>query len=94
MNQTEIEQFRNALLSLRSELQNLEKSSKEAAEPDQAALDLLSRLDAMQAQQLVEEPVRRRKRQLGKLRAHSAVLKPVSTATALCAAKKLIFTRF
>jgi len=39
MNETELEQFRQKLLSLRSELQKLEESSKEAAkpmEPDQA----------------------------------------------------------
>ena len=70
MNEAEIEQFRQKLLSLRTELQKLEESSKEAAmslEPDQSALDRLSRRDAMQAELLAQEPARRRQRQLGKI---------------------------
>ena len=70
INATEIEQFKYKLFSLRAELQNLEKSSKEATrpvEPDQAASGRLSRMDAMQAQLMAEEPARRRQRQLGKI---------------------------
>jgi len=70
MNETELEQFRQKLLSLRSELQKLEESSKEGARPvdlDQAPLSRLSRRGAMQEQLMAEEPVRRRQRQLGKI---------------------------
>ena len=70
MNETELEQFRQKLLSLRSELQKLEESSKEAAkpmEPDQADSGRLSRRDAMQEQLIAEEAVRGPKRQLGKI---------------------------
>ena len=70
MNETELEQFRQKLLSLRSELQRLEESSKEAAkpmEPDQADSGRLSRRDAMQEQLIAEEAVRGPKRQLGKI---------------------------
>jgi DnaK suppressor protein len=70
MNETEIEQFRHKLLGLRSELQKLEKSSKEATmsvEPDQAAVGGLSRRDAMQAHLIAQEPARRCQRQLGKI---------------------------
>ena len=70
MNETQIEQFRQKLLSLRSELQKLDESSNEGAKPsgpDQAAFSRLSRRDAMQKQLLVGEAVRRRQRQLGKI---------------------------
>lgn len=70
MNETEIEHFKQKLLSLRSELQKLEGSSKEAAKPmelDQADLVQLSRMEAMQAQLIAEEVVRGPKRQLGKI---------------------------
>ena len=70
MNETQIGQFRQKLHSLRSELQKLEESSKEGAKPggvDRAALSRLSRRGAMQEQLVVEEAVRRRQRQLGKI---------------------------
>jgi DnaK suppressor protein len=70
MNKTEIEQFRQKLLILRTELQKLEESSKEATTPvelEQAALGGLSRKDAMQAHLMAQEPARRRQRQLGKI---------------------------
>ena len=70
INETELEQFKHRLFSLRAELQDLEESSKEATkpvEPDQAASGRLSRMDAMQAQLTAEEPARRRQRQLGKI---------------------------
>jgi DnaK suppressor protein len=70
MNEAEIEQFRQKLLSLRTELQKLEESSKEAAmsgELDKAAVGGLSRRDAMQAHLIAREPARRRQRQLGKI---------------------------
>ena len=54
INETELEQFRHALVSLRAGLQGMEASSKEA--PDQAASDRLSRRDAMQAQLAAGEP--------------------------------------
>ncbi len=64
----EIEQFRHKLLSLRTEFQKLEESSKEATvEMDEAALARLSRVDAMHAQLIAEEPARLRQRQLGKI---------------------------
>ena len=70
MKEAEIEQFKQKLLGLRSELQKLEESSKEAAKPveqDQAASGRLSRADAMQAHLIAREPARRRQRQLGKI---------------------------
>lgn len=63
----ELEQFRIRLLRLRSELQGLDEASKEAVKPvelDQASVGRLSRMDAMQAQQMAQEVVRRRQHQL------------------------------
>ena len=70
MTESEIEQCRQKLLSLRAELLALEGSSKEAAQPvelEQAGMGCLSRRDAMHAQQIVEEGPRQRKRQLQKI---------------------------
>lgn len=70
MNESEIEQCRQKLLSLRAELLSLEGSATEAAQPvelEQAGKGCLSRRDAMHAQQIAEEGPRLRKRQLQKI---------------------------
>ena len=70
MNETEIEQCRQKLLNLRSELTELEESSREgdqSAELVQARMDGLSRKDAMQAQLTAGESGRTRKRQIQKI---------------------------
>ena len=70
MNEAEIEQCRQKLRSLRSQLQTLEESSEETAKPmtpDQTDSGRLSRADAMQAHLIAQEPARRRQRQLGKI---------------------------
>jgi len=69
MNEAEIEQFRNKLLNLKAELQNLEEASKTAvsSEPEQSASVGLSARDAMHAHLVAQEPARRRQRQLGKI---------------------------
>lgn len=70
MNESEIEQFRQKLLSLRAELQAREESAKETTMPvelDQAGMGRLSRMDAMLSQQMAQEGSRRRKRQLDKI---------------------------
>ena len=67
MDDTEIEKFRTQLLRLRSELEGLEETSKEATKPvelDQASVGRLSRMDAMQSQQMAQELARRRQQQL------------------------------
>jgi DnaK suppressor protein len=66
MDEGEIEKIRQKLLRLKSELQEGEKISKETGEPvelDQARVGRLSRMDAMQAQQMALETVRRRQHQ-------------------------------
>ena len=67
MDDAEIEKFRAQLLRLRSELEGLEETSKDATKPvelDQASVGRLSRMDAMQSQQMAKELARRRKQQL------------------------------
>ncbi|MCP4716989.1 MAG: TraR/DksA family transcriptional regulator [Deltaproteobacteria bacterium] len=70
MNDKDIEQFRQKLIQLKSELQALEESSKktsETVELDQARTGRLTRMDAMQAQQMALEGARRRQQQLVKI---------------------------
>ena len=70
MEDAEIEKFRTQLLRLRSELQGLEETSKEATKPvelDQASVGRLSRMDAMQSQQMAQELARRRQQQLARI---------------------------
>ena len=63
INETELEELKHKLLSLRAELQDLDGSSKEATTPVEPGL---SPRATMQAQLAAEEPARRRQRQLGK----------------------------
>lgn len=70
MNASEIEQFRQQLLRLRSDIQEIEETSKKTSKPielDQARVGRLSRMDAMQAQQMAKEVARRRQHQLLKI---------------------------
>jgi DnaK suppressor protein len=70
MEEAEIEQFRMQLLRLRTELQALEETSKDAAKPvelDQSGVGRLTRMDAMQTQQMAQELARRRQQQLVKI---------------------------
>lgn len=67
MKPEQVEQLRQRLLDLRSELQTLEQASREDTAPvelDQARVGRLSRMDAMQAQEMAQETARRRQRQL------------------------------
>ena len=67
MDKGEVKQIRKKLLSLRSELQELEETSKEARAPvelDQTRVGRVSRMDAMQVQQMAQESERRREHQM------------------------------
>jgi len=67
MNEADTGKFRTALLKLKSELLDLEESSQESAKPvelDQTSVGRLSRMDAMQSQQMAQESSRRRQQQL------------------------------
>jgi DnaK suppressor protein len=70
MKENELEQFKMTLLRLRAELQDMEETSREAGKPvelDQASVGRLSRIDAMQAQQMAQASERRRQQQLLKI---------------------------
>ena len=70
MEEAEIEQFRMRLLRLRAELHDLDDTSKEATRPvelDQTSVGRLSRMDAMQSQQMAQELARRRRQQLARI---------------------------
>ena len=70
MNKTEIEQLKQKLLSLRTELQDLEESPVQATKPvelDQVGMGRLSLMAAVLSQQRAQEGDRRRQRQLQKI---------------------------
>jgi len=64
------ENIKQELLNLKSEIKELEENFKAASEPvelDQAKVGRLSRMDAMQGQQMALESSRRRQQQLVKI---------------------------
>lgn len=70
MKKSEIKQFKQKLLDLKEELRAFEASVEASAEPvelDQSKVGRLSRMDAMQAQQMALETKRRRQEQLRKI---------------------------
>ena len=67
MDATQLDRFRRRLLGLQAELQAQELATREDSRPiglDQARVGRLSRMDAMQAQEMAQETARRRTRQL------------------------------
>ena len=70
MNKEDIKKIKENLLCLRAELQEIEETLQETSEPvelDQTRVGRLSRMDAMQSQQMALETVRRRKECLVKI---------------------------
>ena len=70
MNDSEVEACHAELLRLQAELEALDATGKEASqtvELDQTRVGRLSRMDAMQAQQMAIESDRRRQQQLAKI---------------------------
>ena len=70
MNAKDLKQFRSKLLAMRSELLEIEKSTVDNAKPvelDQTSVGRLSRMDAMQSQEMAQEMARRRQQQLVKV---------------------------
>jgi len=70
MDEDQIEQFRQALLHLKSDLQAEVKSSGKAGETvelDQSRVGRLTRMDAMQSQQMALEAARRLEQRLIKI---------------------------
>ncbi|NND67176.1 MAG: TraR/DksA family transcriptional regulator [Halioglobus sp.] len=70
MEQEQVETFRQKLLALKDELEQLNHDSKESSETvalDQSKVGRLSRMDALQAQQMAQETARRRQIQSHKI---------------------------
>lgn len=70
MEQTQLETFREALILLKDELEQLHRESLEASDTvvlDQSKVGRLSRMDALQGQQMAQETARRRQVQLQKV---------------------------
>lgn len=70
MNQQQLENFRQKLLELQLELQETNKageSGRQTVVLDQSSVGRLSRMDAMQAQQMALETTRRRQQQLHRI---------------------------
>ena len=66
----QLDSFRQALKTLKDEIEQLNNTSKDAADTvvlDQSKVGRLSRMDALQAQQMAQEVVRRRQIQLQKI---------------------------
>jgi len=72
MQQSELDAFKAKLLQMQAELEGLKSDSKEAAATvvlDQSSVGRLSRMDAMQGQQMALESARRRTNQLLQIKA-------------------------
>jgi len=70
MEQKQLNSFQQRLISLRDDIEQLNKDSGEAAgtvELDQSKVGRLSRMDALQTQQMALETARRRQIQLQKI---------------------------
>ena len=70
MKQIQLDAFRQALISLKDEIEELSNANKEAAATvalDQSMVGRLSRMDALQAQQMAQETARRRQIQSQKI---------------------------
>ena len=70
MEQQQLHAYRQELITLRAELEQLNADSKDSAGTvtlDQTKVGRLSRMDAMQAQQMAKETERRRQVQLQKI---------------------------
>ncbi len=70
MEQAELDARRETLLTLKADIEQLNNDGREAAGTvtlDQAKVGRLSRMEAMQAQQMAQETARRRQLQLHKI---------------------------
>jgi DnaK suppressor protein len=70
MEQARLDTCRQALLTLRGEIEQLSNANEEAAGTvalDQSMVGRLSRIDALQAQQMAQETARRRQIQLKRI---------------------------
>ena len=72
MTQVDVEKFKSRLLEMQTELKNLDSISKDSTATvilDQSSVGRLSRMDALQGQQMALEAERRRKQELLRIKA-------------------------
>jgi DnaK suppressor protein len=70
MEQDQLDAFRQALISQRGDIEQVSGANREAASTvalDQSMVGRLSRMDALQAQQMAQETARRRQIQMQKI---------------------------
>jgi len=70
MEKNQLDSFRKALISRREEIEQLNTDSRDSSATvtlDQSTVGRLSRMDALQAQQMAQETARRRQIQLQKI---------------------------
>ena len=70
MNSADIEEIRQKLVASKSQLEELTESAKQSSEPvalDQARVGRISRMDAIQTQQISVATAKRRQQQLSKI---------------------------
>jgi len=70
MNAPELDRLKAQLLQLKADFEGLEDEAREANRPvklDQSSVGRLSRMDAMQGQQMAKETARRRQHQLARI---------------------------
>jgi len=85
MDKAEVEDFKSLLRERKLALEAVEESSRASAKPvklDQTSVGRLSRMDAMQAQQMAQEVVRRRAQQL--VRIEGALRRIASSEYGVC----------
>jgi len=70
MDKADIDRYRERLVALREQIRQLQESSKDSTRPvelDQAIVGRVSRIDAIQAQQMARETDRRRVQHLSRI---------------------------
>ncbi|MGM0632133.1 MAG: TraR/DksA family transcriptional regulator [Pseudomonadota bacterium] len=70
MSKLQLDEFRQRLLAWRNEILSMEAADQDSQRPvelDQPSIGRLSRMDALQAQQMAQETARRRQQQLQRI---------------------------
>lgn len=88
MDREELEQFRERLTAMQDEIRAISESAAQDLKPvmlDQTSVGRVSRVDAMQLQQMSQEAARRRQQLLVKIEEPCAASNQAGLACAFCA---------
>ena len=94
MKTEDLEQFRAKLAAMGGEIRAISESAAQSLKPvalDQTSVGRVSRIDAMQLQQMSQEAARRRQHLLLKIEGHCAASNQADSACAFCAGRKSTF---